>query len=184
MVSYCPWNISLWLFLPVLMSIESVLLALETYGLFLVFLFVFIEYLGIPGFPSNIVMPAAGLLVSFHSFTFLSVLFISVLGALASSLLMYAIGRIFGVKALDFSERKFKKMTPLFQKTNRVVENYGDKSVFIARMIPVARTFISVIAGSFKISFIRFVTYSTIGITIWNFVLIFCGYAFAGFFFS
>lgn len=166
------------------MNIESVVIALETYGLLLVFLFVFIEYLGIPGFPSNIIMPAAGLLVSIHSFNFVSVLFISILGALASSLVMYAIGRIFGVKAIEFSEKKFKKLAPLFQKTNLIVENHGDKSVLIARMIPIARTFISIIAGSFKISFIRFITYSTFGIAIWNFVLILSGYVFATFFFS
>ena len=56
------------------------------------------------------------------------------------------------------------------------IKSYGNKALFICRLIPVMRTVVSLISGVLKIDFIAFVTYSTLGITIWNFVFISFGY--------
>lgn len=56
------------------------------------------------------------------------------------------------------------------------MERYGDKGVFVARLLPVFRTLISLAAGVRRVGFGRFVFFSVWGIAIWNFVFIFAGY--------
>ena len=56
------------------------------------------------------------------------------------------------------------------------MERYGDKGVFVARLLPVFRTLISLAAGVLRVGFGRFVFFSVWGIAIWNFVFIFAGY--------
>ena len=59
------------------------------------------------------------------------------------------------------------------------MDRYGNIGVLIARVIPVARTLISLVAGTFNVNFVKFTLYSVIGITIWNFAFIYAGYAFS-----
>lgn len=54
--------------------------------------------------------------------------------------------------------------------------------MLIARLIPIGRTLIPFVAGMFKMNVFKFTIYSTIGIAIWNTVLIYIGYAFANLF--
>ena len=56
------------------------------------------------------------------------------------------------------------------------MNKYGKISVMLARVIPVARTIISIPAGINKMNINIFVLYSTIGISLWNTILIFLGY--------
>ena len=52
-------------------------------------------------------------------------------------------------------------------------------SVFICRLIPLCRTYISFFAGMFKLSLFKYSFYSIMGIIIWNTILIMCGYTLA-----
>ena len=49
------------------MDIDAVLNYFATYGLTLLFVIVFLEYLNLPGLPAGIIMPAAGILASRNS---------------------------------------------------------------------------------------------------------------------
>ncbi|STB71310.1 DedA family protein [Clostridium baratii] len=51
-------------------------------------------------------------------------------------------------------------------------------AVLISRVIPLARTFISIVAGTVRMKPVPFVLYSSIGITIWNAILITLGFIF------
>ena len=75
-------------------------------------------------------------------------------------------------------QNKFPKSKRAIDKTYTYIDKYGNTGIFIARLIPVARTLISLIAGTFNMEFVKFAFYSVIGITIWNFVYIYIGYAF------
>ena len=55
-------------------------------------------------------------------------------------------------------------------------EKYGNKACLIGRFIPPVRSFISLIAGIFKMKFKEFFLYSSIGICIWDLILILVGY--------
>ena len=64
---------------------------------------------------------------------------------------------------LDATERWFKK--------------YGMPMIFITRLIPVIRTFISIPAGIARVDFKEFITLTAIGSAIWCFTLSYVDYA-------
>ena len=113
------------------MDIDAVLNYFATYGLTLLFVIVFLEYLNIPGLPAGIIMPAAGILASRNNQSIVLVVFISVVAG-----------------------------------------------VFLCRLLPVLRTIVSIIAGSVRMNFFKFLIYSTPGIFLWNLGFIFTGYFF------
>ena len=55
-------------------------------------------------------------------------------------------------------------------------EKYGDVATFIARLLPVVRTVISLPAGIAKMNFKRFVFYSFVGSVPWTLMLAYVGY--------
>lgn len=157
------------------MDFKSILLLLETYGYIIIFVIVFLEYLGIPGFPSNLIMPAAGLFIVTTGMNFIPVLIISVAAAICASYLVYVLGYRFGFKIIAWGSKRYKKLGTMTQKINGYVEKHGNKSVMIARVIPVARTLISLVAGTFQVPPVTFGVYSVMGIITWNALLIVSG---------
>ena len=59
-----------------------------------------------------------------------------------------------------------------------MIDRHGTRGVFIGRLITVARTLISIPAGTIGMKFIPYTIYSILGISIWNLVFIYAGYAF------
>ena len=164
------------------MDIQTILDYFSQYGYFLLFFIVFLEYLNLPGLPAGIIMPAAGILISQSGMTFTTALIVSVLAGLLGSYTLYAIGVFVGQPSIDWLTTKFESTREPIDKTIASIDKHGNKAVLIARVLPVIRTIISLPAGAFKMKLIPFTMYSVVGITIWNFVYIFAGYAFGDFF--
>jgi membrane protein DedA with SNARE-associated domain len=61
-------------------------------------------------------------------------------------------------------------------KADNWFRRYGGWSVFISRLLPAVRTFISLPAGIAKMPFIKFCIYSFIGAFIWSVALAYGGY--------
>ena len=148
------------------------------YGLIFVFVIMFLEYLNCPGLGAAIIMPAIGIGISKAHINFFLALLISVIAGELASYILYFIAYWFGKPILTFLYKKFPKLRKSISKTCFYMENYGDKSVLIIRLIPAIRTLIPIVAGMFRMNLIKFSTYSIIGITIWNSVLMYAGYAF------
>ena len=146
------------------------------YGPIFLFIIVFLEYLNLPGLPSGIIMPATGILIAKTDIGFIFTLIISVIAGLLGSWVLYFLGSFFGTPTLNWLNKKFPKSKGAIDKTNSYIHKYGNKGVFITRLIPVARTLISFAGGFVKMNFISFSIYSTFGITIWNFAFILSGY--------
>ncbi len=157
---------------------------LTRYGMLFLFVIVFLEYLNLPGLPSGIIMPAAGLMVSQTDESFLWALFLSVVAGLLGSWVLYAIGYYCGAPVLDWMYGKFAWSRTSIDKVRGYSDRYGNRSVFITRLIPVARTIISLVGGTTRMSFWTFSLYSVGGITIWNFVYIIAGYFFGNLIFG
>ena len=149
---------------------------LVEYGSIVLFIIVFLEYLNLPGLPSGIIMPAAGLLVAKTDVSFIFTLIMSVIAGLLGSWILYFLGSFFGTPTMKWLNKKFPKSQGTIDKANSYINKYGSKGVFVTRLIPVARTIISFGAGFVKLSFISFSIYSAFGIAIWNFVFILAGY--------
>ncbi len=151
---------------------------LTRYGMFFLFVIVFLEYLNLPGLPSGIIMPAIGLMISQTGESFLLALFISVVAGLLGSWVLYAIGYYVGGPAIDYIYRKFPSSQKSIDSVKKYTDKYGNKGVFITRLIPVARTIVSLVAGITRMNLSSFSIYSTGGIIIWNLGYILAGYWF------
>lgn len=159
-------------------NMQVVLDYFSKYGMWFLFFIVYLEYLNLPGLPAGIIMPAAGILVRTAGYNFGAALLVSVIAGLLGSYSLYFIGFKIGAPAVDQLCTRYPKLTQSIDKANYYTDRYGDKGIVVSRLIPIARTLISLVAGVFKTNFIKFTIYSVIGITAWNAAFIFSGYFF------
>ncbi|MHC1748896.1 MAG: DedA family protein [Cellulosilyticaceae bacterium] len=158
------------------MTLQQVVQYMTQYGNWYLFIIVYLEYLNLPGLPAGIIMPAAGILIAMSDMKFTLALIISVIAGLLGSYTLYAIGYYVGKPMLEKTYNKYPRTQPAIDKSTVYVEKYGNRGIVISRLIPVARTLISLVAGAMQIRISSFTLYSTIGIAIWNFGFIFAGY--------
>ena len=128
--------------------------------------------------PSEVVMPFSGFLV--YRDGHMSLLGITVAGSLGctiGSIVAYAAGFYAGRPLI----LKYGKYVLIREKHLVAAENWfakwGDKATFIARLLPVIRTVISLPAGIAKMDFKKFVFYSFAGSVPWTFMLAYVGYS-------
>ena len=145
------------------MNINVILEYFSKYGLIFLFIVVFIEHLNCPGVPATIVLPTIGAFVSETKNSLLLVILIS-------------IGYYIGTPILDCLNKKIPKTEKYTEKILMYSNKYGNKAIFICRLLPVIRTLISLVSGVVRAEFGGFVLYSTMGISIWNIVLLSFGY--------
>lgn len=157
-------------------NMDVVMQYMSDYGNIFLFVIVYLEYLNLPGLPAGIIMPAAGLLIARSDMHFLYAIVISVVAGLLGSYTLYGIGYFIGKPALDKVYNKYPKVQSAIDKSIHYVDAYGNKGVFISRLIPVARTLISLVAGTVRMKMRTFTFYSTVGITVWNLAFILSGY--------
>lgn len=148
---------------------------IEQYGLISIFLIVMLEYANFP-LPSEVVLPFIGIMVSKGNIDFGLALTISIIGDIVGSTINYLLGLYFGKPILKYMMKKYPKTRYSIKSSMWWMNKYGKISVMLARVIPVARTIISIPAGINKMNINIFVLYSTIGISLWNTILIFLGY--------
>ncbi len=149
--------------------------ALKQYGLSGIFLVIALEYACLP-MPSEVLLPLAGLSAAAAGIPLVLVVAVSVFAGLIGSCICYAVGAWGGRPALNALLKRFPKALNTFGKTSAWQEEIGGLSVMIARVIPLFRTWISFAAGMSHHPIGSFMLYSTIGIIIWNTVLIGSGY--------
>lgn len=154
---------------------DFVLDFMTQFGVPAVLLLIFLEYACFP-LPSEIVLPFAGAAAALGGHGFLFILFASVFAGLGGSLVCYVIGRYGGRAVLDWITRKFPKTKAGLEASERQFEKYASFAVGIGRVIPLCRTYISIIAGLSRQPLPSFIGFSSLGIVVWNFILILLGY--------
>lgn len=140
-----------------------------------VFTATLLEYACFP-LPSEIILPFIGYLASIESITLPGAIFISSLSGILGSLFCYYIGYFGGKPALDFIISKYKGAGKPINSAKKWFDKYDKASVLLARLLPLARTYISIPAGIARMNVFVFILYSSIGIVIWNTLLISLGY--------
>ncbi|WP_297133942.1 DedA family protein [Terrisporobacter sp.] len=145
------------------------------YGLISIFIIVALEYANLP-LPSEIVLPLAGILSTEYNMNVILVILVSILGGIVGSLTNYYLGYKFGNPLIYALKSKYPKTQRAIKESYRFMEKYENISVMLSRLVPIARTFISIVAGVTRMNIMSFVFYSTIGISIWNILLILIGY--------
>jgi membrane protein DedA with SNARE-associated domain len=117
--------------------------------------------------PSEIIMTFAGFLVSEGVFNLTGVTLAGAAGNLFGSWLAYLAGRYGGRSFLERYGRYFLASPKELAKADQWFSRYGEMTVFLTRLLPVIRTFISLPAGISKMKFFRFSFYSFAGSVPW-----------------
>jgi len=149
--------------------------ALEQYGLLGVFIVLSLEYACFP-MPSEVLLPASGLILAAARIPLALGVAISVAAGLTGSAFCYAIGAYGGRPLIGRLLKRFPRAQKGLVRTETWQKKTGGLSVMIARVIPIFRTWISFVSGFTRQPFRTFILYSAIGIIIWNTLLMGSGY--------
>ena len=150
-----------------------------TYGYFAIFILMVAESACIP-IPSELTMPlggalAAGAVPGVH-LSLALVIAVGVGGNVVGSYIAWAVGRYSGQSAWRRLAR-FVGGDDGMARAQRWFDRYGARSVFIGRLLPVIRTFISLPAGLARLSPVRFGLYTVAGCVPWIAGLAWAGWA-------
>lgn len=156
---------------PIVQFIISVISDLGYAGIFLLMT---LESALIP-IPSEIIMPFSGFVVTTHKLGLIGVILAGSIGNLVGSIATYFLGIKFGRSFLiKYGKYIFFRPHHLTF-TEDLFHKYGDKIVFIGRLLPLVRTYISLPAGIGRTNFFKFAVYTLAGSLIWNTILTFAG---------
>ena len=126
--------------------------------------------------PSEVIMPFAGYLAGQGLLNIHLVALSGAIGNLIGSLIIYYLGRKSGHFLMHRIENIKYINTKHLKDTTTFFHNYGVAGVFIARLIPGIRTFISLPAGILEVSQKKFIAYTFVGSYIWSYLLSSIGY--------
>ena len=136
----------------------------------------FLEYACFP-IPSEFVLPMLGY-VSSSTSNYLLLVILSLIVSLIACIILYCIGYYGGSLVIDKIYNKYKKSKKGIDICKQFISKHTKITLILARMIPLTRTYISLVAGTLKCPFYTYLFTSMIGIGIWNSILIGMGYAF------
>ncbi len=125
--------------------------------------------------PSEIVMPFGGFAAQQGRLDFFWVGMAGSIGCLVGSVLSYAVGYYGGRPLLEKYGKFFFITKHEIDIAHSWFEKYGVLTVFVARLLPIVRTFISLPAGIARMEFKKFAMYSFIGSIPWCFALAYVG---------
>jgi membrane protein DedA with SNARE-associated domain len=116
--------------------------------------------------PSEVTLMAAGFAVHQGSFGLPIAVAAATAGNLIGSLLAYEAGRRGAIDRLGGA---------ILKRCDGIFTRYGEGAVFVARLLPLARTFISLPAGCAGVPLGRFLVMTIAGCAIWSAAFVFAG---------
>jgi membrane protein DedA with SNARE-associated domain len=113
-----------------------------------------------------------------HGFwSYLAVALAGTIGYLLGSILGWAIGLYGGRPLLESHGRWFHLSPANLEKAERWFDKYEDWAVFVGRITPVIRSFVSIPAGVFRVKLGRYSVLTLAGSALWCFALAGVGWA-------
>ena len=132
-----------------------------------------------PPLPSEIIMPLGGFLASQGRLTLVGVVLAGVLGSVAGSLVLFALGRQFSGERLKEWTVRYGHWLLLSAEDIDMAfdwfERHGKEAVFLARLVPGVRSLISIPAGVCNMDLLPFLLYTVLGTAIWSGALAYGG---------
>src|SRR3984893_2978666 len=148
----------------------------SAWGLIAIFVTMAGESAGLP-ISSEIVVPLGGALASQGKLNFVLVVAVSSLANLTGSLIAFYLTRRFGeTVVLSRFGRWMGLSKGHLRLANRFFDRWGLWAVFLGRLLPIVRTYISFPAGLSKIGYVKFIVVSLLGAIPWNAGLAYAGY--------
>jgi membrane protein DedA with SNARE-associated domain len=130
------------------------------FGALGVFLLMVPESAGLP-IPSEVTLLLAGVAVGQGRMSWWAAIGAATLGNMVGSILLYRLGRRSALRRRD------GRVERALARCDRLFARYGDSAVFVARLLPLARSFVSWPAGRVGVPVGRFLLLTLAGCAIW-----------------
>lgn len=153
---------------------ELTLEIMRAFGYFGLALVLVVENL-FPPIPSELVLPLAGFLVGTGNMSFWGAVVAATAGAYAGALVLYALGRWGGRPLVLRYGWILRVDASSLERAEGWFRRWGDWVVLLARVVPLARSIVSVPAGTMRMGLLRFSVLTVIGSAAWNLLLIWAG---------
>jgi membrane protein DedA with SNARE-associated domain len=144
-------------------------------GIPTIFLTMAAESAGIP-ISSEVVVPLGGALASQGRLSFVLVVAAATLGNLVGSLVAFVLTKRYGRRLVLGPGRRLGLSEGHLRLAERFFERFGSLAVFVGRLLPVVRTYISFPAGLSEMGLTRFSVLTLLGSIPWNLGLAYAGY--------
>jgi membrane-associated protein len=146
-----------------------------TYGILFAVIFVETGLVIMPILPGDSLLFAAGTFAALPGgLNIWALIILLVVAAILGDTVNYSIGKYLGERAYNIKWIKKE----YFEKTHAFFEKYGGKAIFLARFVPIVRTFAPFVAGIGKMSYGFFLTYNIVGGIVWVVLFTLAGYFF------
>jgi membrane-associated protein len=165
-------------FLHLDVHLQAVIAAYGVWTYVILFVVIFLEtgLVITPFLPGDSLLFAAGAFAANGSLDVGWLFALLFVAAVLGDTVNYRIG--YGVGPRVFQERsRFFKQEHL-ERTHHFYQRHGGKTIFLARFMPIIRTFAPFVAGIGRMSYSRFVFYNIFGGLTWTALFIFGGYYF------
>src|SRR5882672_8515334 len=162
---------------------QQLISLVSTWGFVAIFITMAGESAGLP-ISSEIVVPLGGALASQAKLglggtlvELIVVVAVSSLANLTGSLIAFYLTRRFGERVILSRAGRWMGLSKgHLRLANRFFDRWGLWAVFLGRLLPIVRTYISFPAGLSRIGYLRFSIVTLLGAIPWNFGLAYAGY--------
>src|ERR1700693_5935465 len=160
---------------------QQLIALVTTWGYIAIFVTMAGESAGLP-LSSEIVVPLGGALASLQKLGLGApvvelILVVAILANLTGSLVAFYLTRRFGERVVLSKAGRWMGLSKgHLRLANRFFDRWGLWAVFLGRLLPIVRTYISFPAGLSKIGYVKFIVVTLLGAIPWNFGLAYTGY--------
>jgi membrane-associated protein len=145
-----------------------------TYALLFTIIFVETGLVIFPFLPGDSLLFAAGSFAALGSLNIWFLMGLLMVAAVLGDTVNYSIGHYLGERAYNIKWIKKEYL----DKTHAFFEKHGGKAIFLARFVPIVRTFAPFVAGIGKMDYSYFITYNLAGGITWVALFTLLGYFF------
>ncbi len=154
---------------------QALINLVATWGYVAIFVTMTAESAGVP-ISSEVVVPLGGALASQGKLNLIVVVLVCSIANLTGSLIAFWLTRRYGERVVLSRAGRWAGLSRgHLRLANRFFERFGLWAVFVGRLLPIVRTYISFPAGLSRIGYARFTLATLAGAIPWNFALAYAG---------